>query len=237
MLFKTTKPESSKLNSLDSKIGKIADFYFDDQQWRIRYLVAGMGTGLTGRKVLISPRALGEDFKKRHLIASALTNKQIEDSRSLDGGKSGSHHCKVDYSQYYGCPHYWGGSGCWGNYPAMIGGTIHTNSDNEVHEETAATHLRSINEVATYRIHATDGEIGRVEDFIIDDKTWEILYLIVNTRNQRSGKKVLISPSKIERVSWADSEVFVNLTREHIRSAPEYTEKASLNRDYDLSRY
>ncbi|MFT5905957.1 MAG: hypothetical protein ACI9E1_001562 [Cryomorphaceae bacterium] len=237
MLFKTTKRDCSKLNSQDTQIGKTADFYFDDQQWTIRYFVAGMGADHTGRMILISPFALDEEFKNEHLIASDLTPKHIKVSPSIDSEKSVTHHCEVDYSQYYGSAHYWGGAGCWGKYPAMIGGTIHTNCDDEVQEETADTHLRSINEVATYRIQATDGEIGHVEDFIIDDKTWTILYMIVNIRKRRSGKKVLISPSKIERVSWADSEVFLNLTREDIRSAPEYTDKASLNRDYDLSRY
>ncbi len=234
MLFKTKKREHNKL---DAQIKKSVDFYFDDLHWTIRYVVAETGSEFTGSRVLIAPYALTEVFKKEHLITADLPQKEIKDSPLLDSDKLISHQCEVDYSQYYGSPHYWGGSGCWGMYPTMIGGSILTNTDYQKDEDISGVHLRSINEVVTYRIHATDGEVGYVEDFIIDDKTWAIRYLIVNTRSQRSGKKVLISPALIERLSWADSEIFVNLTRKAIVSAPEYTEKAALKRDYELSRY
>jgi hypothetical protein len=78
-----------------------------------------------------------------------------------------------------------------------------------------------------------DGEIGHVEDFIIDDEMWAIRYLIIDTQNWWPGKKVLISPQWIERVSWRKSKVFVNLIRETIRQSPEYTEESLLNRDYE----
>ena len=78
-----------------------------------------------------------------------------------------------------------------------------------------------------YHIQAADGEIGHVEDFIIDDETWAIRYLIIDTRNWWPGKKVLVSPQWIERVSWSESKVFVNLPRETIKQSPEYTEDVS----------
>ncbi len=237
MLFKTKKLEHYKLKSLDGEIGKADDFYFDDQHWTIRYLVADTGAWLTGRKVLISPYALGQAFKQKHLISVNLTKKQIEDSPSLDSHKPVSRQFEVDYSHYYGSPYYWAGGGVWGMSSTTLGGTVLTDFDHKKDEETGDSHLRSINEVATYYIHATDGEIGHVEDFIIDDETWTIRYLVVSTKNWWPGKKVLISPTWIQRVSWNDSEVFVSLTREAIQAAPEYTEDALLERDYELSLY
>ena len=94
-------------------------------------------------------------------------------------------------------------------------------------------HLRSTHDVSGYHIQAADGEIGHVEDFIIDDETWAIRYLIVDTRNWWPGKKVLVSPQWIERVSWSESKVFVNLSRETIKQSPEYTEESLLTRDYE----
>ena len=94
-------------------------------------------------------------------------------------------------------------------------------------------HLRSTHDVSGYHIHAADGEIGHVEDFIIDDETWAIRYLIIDTRNWWPGKKVLISPQWIERVSWSESKVFVNLSREAIKQSPEYTEESLPTRDYE----
>jgi sporulation protein YlmC with PRC-barrel domain len=94
-------------------------------------------------------------------------------------------------------------------------------------------HLRSTHDVSGYHIQAADGEIGHVEDFIIDDETWAIRYLVVDTRNWWPGNKVLISPKWIERVSWNESKVFVNLTREKIKHSPEYTEESLPTRDYE----
>jgi sporulation protein YlmC with PRC-barrel domain len=95
-------------------------------------------------------------------------------------------------------------------------------------------HLRSTNPVSGYHVQASDGEIGNVEDFIIDDDTWAIRYLIINTRNWWPGKKVIVSPHWIERVSWNESKVFVNLTRETIKQSPEYTEESLPSRDYEI---
>jgi hypothetical protein len=101
------------------------------------------------------------------------------------------------------------------------------------------THLRSTREVTSYHLHALDGEIGHVDDFIIDDDTWAIRYLVVATKNWWPGKKVLISPRWIESVSWDDRKVVIGLSRETIKAAPEYTDESLLTRDYEtgLHRY
>jgi hypothetical protein len=93
--------------------------------------------------------------------------------------------------------------------------------------------LRSTADVSGHHIQARDGEIGHVEDFIIDDETWAIRYLIIDTQNWWPGKQVLVSPRWIESVSWIDLKVFVNLSRETIKQAPEYTELSLLTRDYE----
>ena len=100
-------------------------------------------------------------------------------------------------------------------------------------EQAEDRHLRSTQEVTGYYIGATDGEIGHVEDFIIDDESWSIRYIVVDTRNWWPGKKVLASPEWIEKVSWADSTVYVELTRAAIKSAPEYDASSPIDRDYE----
>jgi hypothetical protein len=95
-------------------------------------------------------------------------------------------------------------------------------------------HLRSTYEVTGYHLQALDGEIGHIEDFIIDDETWAIRYLIINTGNWWPGKKVLVSPQWIERVSWSESKAFVNLSRDTIKESPEYTEESLITRDYEI---
>ena len=94
--------------------------------------------------------------------------------------------------------------------------------------------MRSTLAVNDYNVQAADGELGQIEDFVLDDETWAIRYLIVNTGSWWSGKKVLISTQWIKRVSWSDSKVFVDLSRDSIKQSPEYTGETLLTRDYEV---
>jgi sporulation protein YlmC with PRC-barrel domain len=233
MLFKTTTLQSYQLDSLDGEIGKFREFYFDDRHWTIRYLVADTGGWLTGRQVLISPYSLVAALKKEHHIAIDLTKKQIEESPALNSDMSVSRQFELEYHGYYGWPSYWGGPSTWGlsDTPVYDPDLLGTPFQDEM--ETGDIHLRSTEEVTGYHIMATDGEIGHVDDFIIDDETWTIRYLVVDTRNWWPGKKVLVSPNWIERVSWGENKVFVKVSRDAIKAAPEYTEEALITRDYE----
>jgi sporulation protein YlmC with PRC-barrel domain len=233
MLIKANTLNGYKLNSLDGEIGKVKEFYFDDRHWTIRYLVADTENWLTGRWVLISPYALNGVIKSEKHLSVDLTKKQIENSPSLDSHKPVSRQFEESYYGYYGWPMYWSGPNMWGSYHFI-------ERDSEKWGKLTQGgkawdhHLRSTHAVSGYHIQALDGEVGHVEDFIIDDETWAIRYLIVGTQNWWPGKKVLVSPQWIERVSWNESKVFINLDRETIKQSPEYTEESLLTRDYEI---
>lgn len=238
MLNKATTLKGYTLHSLDGEIGKVKEFYFDDQYWAIRYLIADTGTWLTERQVLISPHALAAVSKEDQHIAVNLTQQQIQDSPSLNSDKPVSRQFEEAYYGYYGWPLYWDGPNMWGCYPTIVRDNG-TGREPTQGEKAWDPHLRSTHTVSGYHIQAADGEIGHVEDFIIDDETWAIRYLIIDTRNWWPGKQVLISPQWIDRVSWSKSKVFINLSRETIKQSPEYTEESLLTRDYEtgLHRY
>ena len=233
MLSKAKTLTGYKLDGLDGEIGKVKEFYFDDRHWTIRYLVAETGTWLASRQVLISPYALVIVNHEEKNIVVDLTKKQIEDSPSLDSDKPVSRQFEESYYGYYGLPTYWTGPYSWGAYSNIARNRDQGKAATSAHKAWDA-HLRSMQEVAGYHIQAEDGELGHVEDFIIDDQTWAIRYLIIKTGNWWSGKKVLVSPLWIGRVSWDESKVFVNLTREAIKQSPEYTELSLLTRDYEI---
>ncbi len=221
-----------KLSARDGEIGQVKEFYFDDQSWAVRYLIADTGTWLTGRQVLISPYALDPARENDKVIPVDLTRKQIENSPSLDADKPVSRQYEMQYYPYYGWAGYWGGPYMWGTGPSPNRGQGAW-SDKISHKDSDDLHLRSTKDVAGRTIQAEDGEVGHLEDFVVDDEVWAIRYLIVGTRNWWPGKKVLISTQWIERISWEESKVFVNLTRETIKQAPEYTEAALITRDYE----
>lgn len=232
MMYKAKALKGYKLHGLDGEIGEVREFYFDDHRWTIRYLIAETGNWLADRQVLISPHALTAVNTQEKYICVNLTKKQIEDSPSLANDKPVSRQYEAEYYGYFGYPAYWEGSNMVGVYPYIM-------RDLEKRKKSAQAkkawdpHLRSTQDVSGHIIHASDGEIGHVDDFIIDDAAWAIRYLIIATRNLLPGKKVLISPAWIEDIIWESHTVYVNLLCETIRNAPEYNEETLLTRDYE----
>ena len=233
MLDKAKTLKGYTLHSRDGEIGKVKEFYFDDQHWAIRYLVADTGNWLTGRQVLISPYALGAVSKQEQRIAIDLTKKQIEESPALSSDEPVSRQYEHSYYGYYGYPMYWAGPFMWGPYPYIPRDRAKWRETPQNQKEWNPN-LRSTHDVTGHHIQAADGVVGHVDDFIIDDETWAIRYLVIDTQNWWTGKKVLVSPRWIERVSWDERKVFVNVLRAAIKQAPEYTEGSSLiTRDYE----
>ena len=98
-------------------------------------------------------------------------------------------------------------------------------------------HLRSIKEVTGYHIQASDGEIGHVEDFVVDDKIWALRYIVVDTRNWLPSRKVLVSPQWAATVDWAEQKLWVDLSTDNIKNSPEYDPAAPINRGYERTLY
>jgi hypothetical protein len=227
------------IGATDGDIGKLDDFYFDDESWTIRYLVAETGNWLLNRKVLISPLALGRVDVPGERFTVKLTKKQVEESPGIDTDEPVSRQHETSYLDYFNYPYYWDNPYLSGpmDDPQPSGGDQRGNEKARAeHEEANDSHLRSANKVTGYHIEAADGDIGHVEDFIIDGGTWEIRYMVVNTENWWSGKKVLVSPRWIDRVSWIYSKVYVDLSLEKIKDGPEYHPEA-FDREYEETLY
>jgi uncharacterized protein YrrD len=222
--------------AFDTDIGTVYDFYFDDQQWTIRYIVVGTGVILSGRKVLISPVALRHPAWSPMHIHVKLTWEQVKSSPSIDLHKPISRQHETKHHKHYGWPYYWQGTGVWGSWPSpkAFADTSQTSSKTESKDASNDTHLRSTREVTGYHIKATDGEIGHLEDFLFDDETWEIRYAIVDTKNWWPGKKVLLKPQWIKRVSWPEREIYADMSCESIRKSPKWDPDLPVSREYEL---
>jgi len=234
MLRAITILQGFAIQATDGEIGKVDQFYFDDETWAIRYLVVSTGSWLSGRRLLISPIAVTETNWTGKKLNVALTKKQVEGSPDINTDKPVSRQHEADTLGYYGYPFYWGGAFLWGSvsYPAGIRKSVAFEpSSSKTEKQLMDSHLRSTSEVIGYYVHAVDGEIGHVEDFLVDEETWAIRYVEVDTRNWWSGKKVLVSPQWIQRVSWTESKVYVDLLQETIKNGPEYVEPVT--RDYE----
>ena len=247
------------IEASDGTLGHVKDFYFDDQAWVVRYLVVETGSWLSSRKVLISPISIGEPDWEQRTLPVALTKEQVRNSPDIDTDKPVSRQHEKRYFGYYGYPYYWGGAGIWGGglYPNLMlpgyagFGSPHATAleeDNAYAKTEAANaeaarhenddpHLRSCHVVTGYHIQASDGEIGHVQGLLVDEETWAIRYLIVDTSNWWGGHEVLVAPQWIQSVNWNDETVSVDLTRQAVKDAPAYDSSAPLDRQQEIDIY
>lgn len=231
------------MGATDGEIGKVTDFFFDDEKWTIRYLVVDTGGWLFGRKVLISPHAISGSNSDAEMFPVDLTKEQVRHSPDIDTDKPVSRQHEIELYSHYPWPTYWaagdGGMGMGLGMPGLGMVTPVPDASEQQTEEEAGVkkerqdpHLRSTREVKGYGIHATDGTIGEIEDYIIDDTTWRIVFLVVDTGNWFPGKKVLLSPQWIRQIQWERSEVIVDVTRDQVKNSPEYDPSNPLSESY-----
>jgi sporulation protein YlmC with PRC-barrel domain len=218
MLSNTKDLKGLVVRATDGEIGTIDQFYFDDETWVIRYLTVETGGWLEDRKVLISPISVAHTDWQYKQLDVALTKKQVENSPDIDTHRPISRQAEAGYLEYYGYPYY------WGFYPSAVAPTA-ASADSPadgIQRQSPDTHLRSTDAITGYRVEAVDGEIGHVEDFIVDDETWAIQHLVVDTGNWLPGKKVFIAPAWIKNVNWTDSSVYIDRSREAVKNSPEF---------------
>ncbi len=214
----------NNLDATDGEIGKVEDFYFDDQSWTIRYLVVKTGNWLSGRKVLIAPDALLKHSWESGIFPVNLTREQVRNSPDIDTQKPVSRQHEEQLANYYPWQPYWGTAFVPGHVWGIIPPTPVINpgmlrEPEMVKKNTGDLHLRSCHQIKGYHIHATDGDIGHVNDYILDDQTWQISYLLVDTHNWIGGKKVLIAVRHIKEVQWENTKVIVDLSVEDIKNS------------------
>lgn len=229
------------IQATDGILGSVSDIYFDDAEWTVRYLVVDTGTWLSGRKVLIPASALGSpDNRLRHFPVQ-LTRAQVEDAPSIDEDKPVSRQHEADLHGYYGWEPYWGAGGLApgmaGYAPGAIPPPPPEPAAGAIAEEPGDPHLRSGREVIGYRIAATDGDVGHVEDILVDDDGWRVRYLLVDTRNWLPGRKVVMAPDWVRTIDWAERKVAVDHTRDQVKGSPEYDEVAGVSRAYERGLY
>lgn len=233
------------LRETNGEIGKVDEFYFDDQSWTIRYLIVKTGSWLTEKKVLISPSALLKPDWQNEEFPVNLTKDQIENSPDIDTDKPVSRQQEQDLSAHYGWAGYWGaepfthGAGLFGAMPSDLYNSEVEGAEasGKVSNAYSDLHLRSTKNVSGYTIHATDGEIGKVIDYIIDDTNWKIQYMVVETGSWLDSRKVLLSTQWIKEVNWDNTVVIVDITTEAVKDSPEFDASQPVNEAYENNLY
>ncbi|MGD2245276.1 MAG: PRC-barrel domain-containing protein [Candidatus Aminicenantes bacterium] len=222
--------------AVDGDLGKVHDFLFDEILWIARYLVVDTGGWLPGKKVLLVPSSLGEPDWKTQTFPVNLNKEMVENSPEIAEDMPVSRQHEIELHKHYRWIPYW-------TVGVRVGEVVPPSAakeekkEEETDKKEGDPYLRSIREVTGYHIHATDGDIGHVEDFIADVRTWMVRYMVVDTKNWLPGRKVLVAPDWIDRISWPDSKVQVDLSREKIKNSPEFNPSEPINRKYEERLY
>lgn len=212
----------------DGTLGRVKDIYFDDLHWTVRYLEVDTGGWMGGRRVLIPPPAvIAVDWDSRE-VSVRLTRRQVEDSPGIDTAVPVARQHEAALFNYYGYPYYWTGPFIWG-YTALPTLDMQTarppvqlQDDAQDDQPAGDPHLRSKDEVVGYAIQAVDDSFGSVDDLLIDESSWTIRLIVVDTRSWLPGGEVLVSPSRVRQVSWEEKSVMLDVTRGEIEKCPLY---------------
>lgn len=244
MLRHETEIKGYVIHATDGLIGTVNDFLFDDTTWSVRWLVIDTGNWLPGRKVLLPPSALAEVNHMGRQFSVKLTKQQVKECPEVDFDRPVSRQEETNIYNYYGWAAYWDG----GLYPSFVGygggylaGTAPPSPELMKREKAIDNAqrskddpaLRSANEVTGYEILASDGEIGHVEDFLVEDADWSIHYLVVDTTNWWLGKKVLISPLSVRKIEWEDGRVSLGANRQKVKDSPAYDPSMTVDPVYE----
>ena len=217
----------NRLGALDGEIGRVKDFYFDDHNWTVRYVVADTGNWLPGRQVLLSPHAFVPLLLAEKTLPVSLTRKQIEAAPPIETHKPVSRQYEEQYHRYYGWPYYWEGDGLWGGTRGFP--VVELPPKFASVQPPAATgpkavrpdaHLRSAQAVTGYHLQATDGIVGHVCDFLMDDQSWAIQQLVIKVGHRFTGKEVQIPVEAVNQISYDASKVYVTLTTDAVERSP-----------------
>lgn len=221
------------LKASDGEIGSVRDIFFDDADWVVRYLVVDTGSWLTGRTVLITPKFLGLLDDTSRTIPITLTRSKVEGSPSIETNMPVTRQHEAEYLGYYGLPYYWSNPMMGGINSNLVPVMFVSESENTRKKPKSDPNLQSSRDVTDFPIQASDGALGHVQDFVLDDSDWTIRYLVVDTTNWWPGGLVLVSPKWIKHIGWETREVQIELSRETLRQAPTYHTSSPITQEYE----
>ena len=234
-----------ELAAPDGIVGTLHDVFLDDETWTVRYVAVDTGLWL-GRSVLLSPISFESPDWQGRRIPLTVTRAEIERSPDLLGRARFTREEEREFAAYYGYPHYWNGTHSWGwaDQPSALASApppgyvppsaLDPNAAAvDADADALTTSIFSSRDIRGYHIHALDGEIGHVDDFVIDEATWSVRYLQIDTSNWIGGKTVLLATRWVQRIDPADGKLHVEVTKERIENSPQFDVAQPIDRVFE----
>jgi sporulation protein YlmC with PRC-barrel domain len=216
MILRWKDLKGYRLRTADGPIGEVEDVLLDDVSWDVRYLVVNTGNWLPGPGVLISPVSVADSDWTSREIKVDLTREQVKSSPPLEVNEPVSRQFEIELHGHYKWPPYWTPLSGVGPPPTeeQVQRANRSSDDDE-----RDPNLRSAKELLGYNVNGVDGEVGRIEDVVVDLKYWRVPWLTVATRRWLIPKEVTLAAVEVDRLSWAEQKAYVGLPKKTIKKA------------------
>jgi hypothetical protein len=177
----------------------VCNFLFDDQSWSIRFLVVDVGSWFVRRLVVVPTTVVDTPDWGKKVVAAHLTADQLLKSPDVASAKPVSRQQQLALNEYLGWPDYV--SDWWipsALVPAQREFPVRAQND---------PHLRATLDLTGYQVWATDGCLGMLEDFVLEQASWHINYLMVKVGDWVFSRQQFVSTLSVKAISWADHRV------------------------------
>jgi uncharacterized protein YrrD len=205
-----------RIHATDGDLGHVHDVYFEDGRWLVRYLEVDTRHWLLDRHVLLTPSAVQSIDWEHGRIHVALTREQVRNSPDIDSHKPVSRQRETQVQEYFQWP-FQSSDRVWER--AELAAELHTlmleTSGREVTaplpEQTKDDpHLWSARALSDYGLEGTDGDLGRVDDLLVEEDAWAIRHIVIGARSWLSAKWFLVPVDRIQGISWGAKRVRVS---------------------------
>jgi len=219
-----------KIAGDDGDIGRIRDFYFDDDTWTVRYVVADTGKWIPDRGVVISPDKIGQPDHNRQALPVTLSRKRIEQGPIIPQGLPISRSDESKLSKHFGWISYW--PNAKEKPPSAV--PIPVKSGNGNGCETDGFQLRSAHGMIGYALEARDGQVGSVADLLMETADWGVCYIVVDVQNWMEGEQLLLAPHWLNSVCWKTGQCRVGASRCQVENSPRHESSVRICREYEI---
>ncbi|MFG6120272.1 PRC-barrel domain-containing protein [Thalassobacillus sp. B23F22_16] len=247
MLYFASTLKNYNIQAKDGELGKVKDLYFDDRKWTVRYLVADTRKWLPGKKVVVSPSGVKAVDTEEQVIHVENNKEDIRNNAALEEKQDFSYEKEMELSDTFGWKQYWTGEFLWGGYltpmdpmeePARAAEPQTTKEppiNDNVHGRNDK--LRSTENIkGEFKhgvVHGENGKIGYIKDITIDEDTWRIRYLLVDTSEWSTKERVLLSPDWLQSVDWLANDFYIDLKLETIEEGPNYEKDQRVTKEFE----
>lgn len=217
----------------DEPVGVIVDLLFDAQVSMTRYLLIEPESWWPHGELLLAPEALDRPDPDHRRVRARIPFERLKSAPRHRTPAVPERDEEVRLHEHFRWRPYWT-SGVLSELIPYWGLAGAEASAAAAHDRSEPDEpLRRARKVLSFEIATSDGQVGRVDDLVLDLDSWTFRYLVVDTSGWLPGKRVLVSPQWLRRVDWSRRTLVLDLPIDRIRSSPEYDRSAALDRRFE----